>query len=256
MIIASRAQSSAPPAFVFVHGLLGFVSRGIPGFKLHYFRGLKQELQDRGLSCFFSCLPPVGTIAERATILAKQIATIRQNRLYLIGHSMGGMDCRYFISQLDHEHRTCALATLGTPHHGSPLADSFVEGSNLESRIARACMMPGLAELTTTAARSFNDTVQNRPDVQYYSYAGCRPVGEMPLWCRRWARYLEEKAGDNDGQVPITSASWGENCEKFRADHWEMIGWSTALPSGRYERPFRHLPLFHRIVDRLLAVHP
>ncbi|MBN1532705.1 MAG: alpha/beta hydrolase [Spirochaetes bacterium] len=41
----------------------------------------------------------------------------------MIGHSMGGLVARRYIH--DNPGRVVALVTLGTPHHGSPLADSF-----------------------------------------------------------------------------------------------------------------------------------
>jgi len=41
----------------------------------------------------------------------------------IIAHSMGGLVSRSYIA--DHPGRVADLVTLGTPHHGSPLADSF-----------------------------------------------------------------------------------------------------------------------------------
>jgi phospholipase A1 len=45
----------------------------------------------------------------------------------LIGHSMGGLVCRYYLESGDHSHETSIahvrrLITLGTPHRGAPLA--------------------------------------------------------------------------------------------------------------------------------------
>ncbi|MGH9942175.1 MAG: lipase/acyltransferase domain-containing protein [Pyrinomonadaceae bacterium] len=45
----------------------------------------------------------------------------------LIGHSMGGLVCRYYLESGDHSHKPSTahvrrLITLGTPHRGSPLA--------------------------------------------------------------------------------------------------------------------------------------
>ncbi|MGB9498652.1 MAG: alpha/beta fold hydrolase [Dissulfuribacterales bacterium] len=42
----------------------------------------------------------------------------------IIAHSMGGLVARHYIDR--HPGRVVGLVTLATPHHGSPLADSFV----------------------------------------------------------------------------------------------------------------------------------
>ena len=41
----------------------------------------------------------------------------------IMAHSMGGLVSRYYIQE--NPGKVAALVTLGTPHHGSPLADSF-----------------------------------------------------------------------------------------------------------------------------------
>lgn len=42
--------------------------------------------------------------------------------LAIIGHSKGGLIGRYYVKRLGGHERTCALVTLGTPHHGTPSA--------------------------------------------------------------------------------------------------------------------------------------
>ncbi len=242
----------AGSAIIFVHGLRGFVSCRLLGREIKYFRGLADALKDFGIPLYFPPLPPCGTITERAASLATYIAKISQRRLLLVGHSMGGLDCRRFIHSLDDKHLVRALVTLGTPHLGTPLADWLVKGSDLESKLARRWMMPGMGELTSMALGHFNRETPDRSDVRYFSYAGCRPVVEMPLLFRRWARRLEEAAGDNDGQVPVTSAAWGEGCDLIRADHWEMIGWSFGMPVAKQQRPFHHVALFRTILTKLV----
>ena len=43
-------------------------------------------------------------------------------RMSIVGHSKGGLIGRYYIKRLDGSKRVKALITLGTPHHGNPLA--------------------------------------------------------------------------------------------------------------------------------------
>jgi triacylglycerol lipase len=45
------------------------------------------------------------------------------DKFCIIAHSMGGIVSRHYVGQ--HPERVAGLVTLATPHHGSPLADSF-----------------------------------------------------------------------------------------------------------------------------------
>lgn len=42
--------------------------------------------------------------------------------LSIVAHSKGGLIGRYYVKRLGGHERVCALITLGTPHHGTPLA--------------------------------------------------------------------------------------------------------------------------------------
>src|SRR5438874_2494875 len=44
-------------------------------------------------------------------------------KVNLVAPSMGGLDCRDMISSLGMADKVASLTTVGTPHHGSPVAD-------------------------------------------------------------------------------------------------------------------------------------
>ena len=48
---------------------------------------------------------------------------------HIIAHSMGGLDSRFLITHLqpEEDNRVLSLTTIGSPHHGSPIADLIVE---------------------------------------------------------------------------------------------------------------------------------
>lgn len=238
---------------VFVHGIMGFRSIRVLGREIVYFKGLADYLGDLPVSLHFPVCPPSETVKVRAEALASYISTnVKCRDVHLIAHSMGGLDSRYLIHHLDPGKRVKTLATLGTPHRGTPLTDWFLNAPGIVPYLGRRFATPGAHDLTPEACSRFNSTVSDRPDVRYLSYAGCRPVDQMPCWLRRWTRLIEEKAGENDGQVPVSSAQWGEFRGFLRADHFELVGWNLGLGDKGSERPFNHLMLYRSIIEELL----
>lgn len=242
------------PVIVFVHGLLGFDAIRLPPFSIHYFRGLAEHLAGLQLPVLFPRLPAVGTVAERAAALAAYLKSYKKQKIYIIAHSMGGLDSRYYIHHFDNGRQVRGLATIGTPHRGTVLASWFVKDRSLLAGAGRTMCRPGIFDLTPEACEQFNKLVPDRHDVTYRSYAGSRPVEQMFLPTRRWARLVQEQSGDNDGQVPVSSAAWGDSLEIFLADHFELIGWSFGFQDRTIYRPFAYLPFYEKIIGDLLAL--
>src|SRR4030095_5497233 len=96
-------------------------------------------------------------------------------KIHLVAHSMGGLDSRYMISKLGMAEQVLSLTTIGTPHHGSPIADIVVKGSNpvLNEFVEhRAVNIKGVFDLTSAPCRKFNDDVPDAPGVRYFSIGG------------------------------------------------------------------------------------
>lgn len=54
--------------------------------------------------------------------------------LAIVGHSKGGLIGRYYVKRLGGDRRVCALVTLGTAHHGTPVAYAGVMALGLLSK--------------------------------------------------------------------------------------------------------------------------
>ncbi len=110
---------------VLVHGLFGFTQvRMSQWVLLNYFAGIPPVFQAAGNRVLLPKLSPTGSIASRAAQLKAYIERVSPDQpVNLIGHSMGGLDCRYMITNLGMASRVLSLTTLGTPHRGSPFAD-------------------------------------------------------------------------------------------------------------------------------------
>lgn len=240
-------------AFVFVHGLLGFTEIGFPGLSIEYFRGLRKNLADISEKIYFPKLPPTGCINIRAEILSRYIDKIDADNICLIAHSMGGLDSRFYTSHLDKKHRIKQVITIATPHHGTPLASWIINKTNAWHSILNKIVHPAITELTVEASKQFNKKVLDRSDVYYESYAGCRPVDELPFWCRDWSRKLSEVSGENDGQVPVLSTKWGVFSGVMHADHIELAGWNLGFPNKSFERPFNHTLFYRKVLESALS---
>lgn len=231
-----------------------------------YFRGVRTAFPG-------ACFPPVpvvGSVETRARALATEIAVFGSRdpgeRIHIIAHSMGGLDARYAlhrnISGL--ASRVASLSTIGTPHWGSPLADLLVGPApgvpRLRSTVYRALSRAvaalgfsteALGDLTTAAARQFNEAHPDIGAIPCYCYAGngaeSYPLRVMSTYIRNVGRTSEER--DNDGLVSVASAAWRPLAEPpWSTDHFGEVGHSLTPPS--FASAFPHLEALRRVVER------
>ncbi|MBO0828938.1 MAG: alpha/beta fold hydrolase [Streptosporangiales bacterium] len=70
--------------------------------------------------------PFPGDARTAAARLAEEVervcAETGEERVHIVGHSLGGLVARYYVQLLDGDERTATLVTIGTPHHGTTLA--------------------------------------------------------------------------------------------------------------------------------------
>jgi triacylglycerol lipase len=194
-------------------------------------------------------VPAFSSIRRRAEVLASELDRMGIQKANIIAHSMGGLDARYAISCLGLGSRVVSLTTIGTPHWGTPLADT---GLALDRwPLARqvfaglATHTDGILDLSTTRMAAFNERVVDVPGVSYASYVTWVHGGlrNVPTLLAPGYAYLRGRAGDNDGMVPASSQKWGQVLGELHADHWAQIGWSPGVD----------VRLFYRGVARMLA---
>ena len=228
-----------------LHGAFGFDEILVREQRHAYFHGVADRLQHHGIVVHKPVVHPVAGIHRRATQLAKQLRTLEGERVHLIAHSMGGLDARYAITKLGLADRVASLVTIGTPHHGTPLA-------NMGNTVARSLGLRWLlvdagdmlADLTTERMIAFNRDVPDVPGVFYASVVGrIAPTATdvHPLLAPGHA-FIKRKMGDNDGIIPTSSQEWGEVLLIVDADHWAQVGWSGSVDTPAiYEAIAREL---------------
>ncbi len=223
---------------VLVHGLLGFDQLHVGPWNVkRYFPGITEELRSAGYRVSAPRLSLTRGVAKRAAELRRHIKeTFPSERVHIIGHSMGGLDARYMISQLGMENHVSALTTVGTPHRGTPFADWGIR--HLSWLLTPLFRWMGISteafyDLTTESCQRFNEEVVDAPGVQYRSVAGqCnRPLLGLQWLFPSWI--VRENEGPNDGVVSVTSAEYGESCEVWNADHLNLVNWPNRRAKAR-----------------------
>ncbi|KAI9102436.1 Alpha/Beta hydrolase protein [Phlyctochytrium arcticum] len=96
-----------------------------PALQIHYWRNVKDALRDLGCNI---AVARVGTVAALKTRAFELRTFLERNmegqRVNLVAHSMGGLDCRYLISHLPYSGFSInSVTTVATPHRGSSFMD-------------------------------------------------------------------------------------------------------------------------------------
>jgi len=107
-----------PQSVVLVHGIFHFYN---------IFRKMSKFLEKQGFRTFAPSLSPsTGKIGLDA--LARQLKTYIDENIpvretfYLVGFSMGGLICRYYLQRLDGMKRVKRFISISAPHSGTRMA--------------------------------------------------------------------------------------------------------------------------------------
>ena len=220
----------------------------------HYFRHIASHLKANGIEVRHTNVQFAASVKERAAKLKEEIENKFFNvdqppmKVHIIAHSMGGLDARYMIANLGIADKIASLTTIGTPHHGTSLADkgiAFVE-KNAGKDFLEVFKLEGFADLTTAACEKFNvenEAKEASNNVFYQVYASFEQKDLIfEPWQKSWQIIRDCQGvggGDNDGLVPIGSQLWKpfllkedgapktiiQNFFPFPADHLNQIGW-------------------------------
>ena len=237
-------ESQAAP-IVLVHGILGFNQITLGGARLaEYFRLIPEALRNAGhVVPLPPHLNPAGSVAERAQDLKNYLQShseVAGRKIHLVAHSMGGLDSRFMISKLGMAGQVLSLTTIGTPHHGSPIADIVVKGSNpvLNKFVEHLGVdIKGVFDLTSDACRKFNDSIPDAPSVRYFSTGGQfephRVLGVPQGLLGLTHEIIAKTETHNDGLVSVASATMAragwQALEPWKANHYRLINWGENI---------------------------
>ena len=242
----TRGATDTPKhPIVLAHGLLGFAELKLAGSYLpsiSYWRGIKEALTAHHAEVITASVPPSSSIEKRAAKLAEDIeAQAKGKSVNIVAHSMGGLDARYMISQLQPAGvNVKSLITVASPHHGSPFADYLFDviGPEYLPRLyglwerTTGWEPSAFAQLTTKyMTEEFNPRTPDDPTVRYFSY-GAMVKDKPPLLSpfRHSHGVIEKVEGPNDGLVSVESSKWGTyKGTLLGVNHLDLINWSNRL---------------------------
>lgn len=215
----------------------------------NYWGRIPGELETNGATIFYGNHHSASSVADSASELKLRIIEILSEtgaeKLNIIAHSKGGLDCRYAISKLGISNKVASLTTINTPHRGCLFADCLL--SKIPSSIKNK-----VADTYNSTLRKFGEP---NPDflaaVNNLTYNYCKQLNkEMPtpqgIYCQSVGSVLTKAtngkfplnlsyhlvkhfSGENDGLVDEASFKWGENyillrpTEKRGISHGDMI---------------------------------
>ena len=114
-LIISHLEAAGTPILL-VHGLID--NRSI-------FALLRRALTRRGFDSVYSMnySPFTADVRTAAAQLGEEIEAIVEetgyDKIHIVGHSLGGLIARYYVTRLGGDARVHTLVTLGTPHQGT-----------------------------------------------------------------------------------------------------------------------------------------
>lgn len=242
-IFASGGGSSGKPLsgtypIVLGHGILGFDdTKGLAAGLIKYWGGMDDYLRSQGVPVLTPGKTAMQGLSFRANEQRNQInswmAANGFTKVHYIGHSQGGLDGRFMISNLGMASKISTYTSLNAVQRGTPLADiglavipNWLKPSvavivntfaSLIYRSGNQDVLTMAASLSTSYMNNFNANTPNHSAVKYFSYGSKITIPDLiqhPLMgiaspiC--WAGgVFNGQGGENDGVVPFSSQRWG-----------------------------------------------
>ncbi len=197
---------------------------------LNYWGRVPDELVRNGATIFYGNHQSAASVPESAKELAERIRQIIREtnceKVNIIAHSKGGLDCRYALAHYGIESMVASLTTINTPHRGCEFAEYLLHKVpvSTKNKIAGAYntalkklgdfqpdFISAVTDLTATRCREL-DTQMLMPEGVFCQSFGSKlnhaTGGKFPLnFSYLLVKHFD---GPNDGLVSENSFRWGE----------------------------------------------
>lgn len=198
---------------------------------LNYWGRIPAELENNGARIFYGNHQSASSVEESAAELSDRIYEILkitgEEKVNIIAHSKGGLDCRYAISNPETAKKVASLTTINTPHRGCLFADALLNKfpEKTKNSVASAYnaalkkfgdkspdFLLAVNCLTNEFCHKLNSELTT-PEYVYTQSVGSvlrkAAGGKFPLnFSYHLVKYFD---GKNDGLVSENSFKWGDN---------------------------------------------
>ena len=210
---------------LFVHGVF-FRDNKL----LNYWGRVPAELEANGAEVYYGEHQSAASVEASAAELAERIkAVLRESgaeKLNIIAHSKGGLDCRYAICKFGVAEHVASLTTVNTPHRGCGFAEYLLKKipetvqcgvADKYNKAARVFgdtapdFMAAVRDLTAEKCKKLDEELQMPQNIFCASVGSVMPKpthGKFPLnFSYPLVEYFD---GANDGLVSAASFAFGE----------------------------------------------
>ncbi len=243
--------------------------------RLNYWGRIPNELFINGARVFYGNQQSAVAVKDSAEELVSRVKEICESfgceKLNIIAHSKGGLDCRYAIQNLGMGQYVASLTTVSTPHRGCEYADYLLTKipEKTKNKIAnfyntalkklgdhKPDFLAAMQDLTASACAEFNE---KHPTPDYFF---TQSVGSLlPKNARLGdafditTRFITKSDGTNDGLVGQDSFRWGEkftlisSLKNYGVSHCDMTDLFKTNIEGFDVREF-YVELVHDLKER------
>lgn len=196
---------------------------------INYWGRIPAELEKNGAALYYGNHQSAASVADSAAELKARVEGIVAQtgceKVNIIAHSKGGLDCRYAIAHLGMGSYVASLTTVNTPHRGCLFADYLLKniGADVQSKVAGVYestlrklgdpdpdFLAAVYDLTDTACRERDAGLPEPEGILCQSVGsllGKARGGRFPLnFTYHLAKLFD---GPNDGLVSENSFRWG-----------------------------------------------
>ena len=223
----------------------------------NYWGRIPKELEYNGATIFYGNQPSAARVSDCAAQLKERILQILQEtgaeKVNIIAHSKGGLDCRYAIAKLGIGDRVASLTTVNTPHRGCLFADYLLTKIPEETQdtIAEtynnalrklgekdADFLAAVNDLTDTYCQQLDNEMPVPEGIFCQSVGSVLTKagsGKFPL---NFSYHLVKHfSGENDGLVSEDSFAWGEKYTLLRSPGEKGISHCDIIDLNREDIP-------------------
>jgi len=218
-----RCKTKYP--ILFVHGVFLRDSK-----HFNYWGRIPRSLKARGATVYYGDHQSALAVADSGYELAARIRYIidryKCEKVNIIAHSKGGLDCRYAISEYGIAPYVASLTTINTPHRGCLFADRLLSlaTDKFKKYISTAYnvtmrdlgdddpdFMAAVTDLTAAECTKRNDKLTFPAGIYTHSVGSVLRkwrTGQFPF--NVFYHYVKRYDGLNDGLVGEGSFAWGD----------------------------------------------